>query len=217
MLWILLVIGLLMFWPIGMSLYYAEQRRLEMESVAESMGMTYVRRQSIDDDFDLKALPLMTLGRNHRCDNILQGEYDGCPVLIFDYTYTVRLGRSIEKHRQTVACYLLDGVAFPAISVRPEKLSDRLAGWMGYHDLDFFDSPSFSSKFWIQAKDETDARAVLDPVTQAYLLERPSWWVQIDGHRVLVFVADRVVKPDEIPAFFTESNGLIQRMLALAE
>lgn len=95
------------------------------------------------------------------------------PVLAGDYTY--KITRSNGKTTTTTTYHFsymvvqcpLPGV--PDLSIRRETFFDKIAGAMGFDDIDF-ESAEFSRKFHVRSSDRKFAFAVVHPRMMEFLL-----------------------------------------------
>ena len=104
------------------------------------------------------------------------------PATIFQYhfktweTRTVtRNGRTrVERYEQTHwRRYLIVelGVLFPHLFLRAEGLFDRIAGFVGFDDIDF-ESEEFSKRYFCKSDDRQFAYAVIHPQMMEWLMSR---------------------------------------------
>ena len=104
------------------------------------------------------------------------------PAAIFQYhfrtweTRTVtRNGRTrVERYEQTHwRRYLVLelGVVFPRLFLRAEGMFDKLAGFVGFDDIDF-ESEEFSKRYFCKSDDRQFAYAVIHPQMMDWLLTR---------------------------------------------
>jgi len=129
-------------------------------------------------------------------ERIVSNAFSGT-VASDDRTFTVHAGDFLYKaasgkNRQTMATehsFVL--VSLPigvngAVSVRLEKLVDKVAGTFGLPDINF-ESEEFSRKFYITGEDKRFAYALFDPRMIRWLLETPPPDFVVSGGWLLVF------------------------------
>lgn len=91
-----------------------------------------------------------------------------------DYHYETSSGSGKDRRTQTHRfSYLLVTLPFgwhlPSLRVRPENLFDKLAGAVGFEDIDF-ESAEFSRRHHVSSSDRRFAYALIDPRMIEFLL-----------------------------------------------
>ena len=108
---------------------------------------------------------------------------DPVPASIFRYHYktwetrtVTRNGRTYtERYEQTHwRRYLIVelGAAFPQLFLRAEGIFDRIAGFIGFDDIDF-ESEEFSKRYYCKSEDKQFAYAVIHPQMMEWMLANP--------------------------------------------
>lgn len=181
---ILLVAGaaLVIFLIVKMAQAYAErerQRKLALSYWAAANGFTF----SEGDPFNLDA-------RYHGIGNIGTGHdryalevvfrQQPVPAAIFRYHYKTWETRTVtdsDGHSHTESYeethwnrYLIVelGAAFPHFFIRPENLFDKIAGFVGFDDINF-ESEAFSKRYHCKSDDRQFAYALIHPQMMEYL------------------------------------------------
>ena len=152
--------------------YYLKQKRIgEWEQEAVALGLRY----SALDEFGLLDLPfkLFTLGDGRGCENVIYGEWQGMQVQAFDYWYYTRSsngrgGSSKQYHRFTCAVCAIP-VRAPHTTVQRETVMSRLAGMVGFHDIDF-ESDEFNRAYQVRGEDKRFASYLIDARMMQWLL-----------------------------------------------
>ena len=111
-----------------------------------------------------------------------------------DYRYTVThqtgKNRSTKTYRLS---YLIIGMPYesvPKLLVRSENFFDKIAGFVGFDDIDF-ESVEFSRKFHVSSSDKRFAYDLIDPRMMEFLMQSPGpaldmesgWLCLVDGKR----------------------------------
>jgi hypothetical protein len=123
---------------------------------------------SVKDPFDIPGsypFHLFGLGDGRGCENVIWGTWQGLPVKEADYAYytesTDSKGNRIRSyHHFTVVVADLE-CSLPRVSVEKENLATKLAGHVGFHDIEF-ESESFNRTFNVKAADREFAYKLLD-------------------------------------------------------
>jgi len=97
------------------------------------------------------------------------------------------------------------------LKVRPENFFDKLAGAVGFDDIDF-ESDEFSKKFHVKARDKKFAYAVITQEMMAFLLRHPTASVELDGGAMCIALGSGVSKPELWPSYLEIGKGVISRL-----
>jgi hypothetical protein len=185
-------------------------RREAMEALAARMGLRFQASAAGLDAEDYRGLHLFTLGRERTYRNVLSGKPDGTEGLILcDYHYTTGDGKSTQTHRQTVALLAYPRGGLPRFELRPESVIHRVGAIFGYQDIDFKESPGFSSRYLLRGTDETAVRGLFRTNLREYFETHPGWCVDGRGSWLAAYRHGVLVKPADIPAFIDAAKVLL--------
>jgi len=195
--------------------YLAKKRREDLARVARGLGLSFTPRDPFaGESFGRSSGFLASLfgssqrgipgrfgqfgalarGDSRRGYNVMRGTYRGREVCAFDYKYSTGSGKNRTTHHLSAAAVGL-GARFPELYIRPEGLFDKLAGAVGFEDIDF-ESHEFSKRFYVKSRDRKLAYDVIHPRAMEYLLAHPRWSIELDGADALVSTG-RTWKPHE--------------------
>ncbi|HLP24791.1 MAG TPA: hypothetical protein VK477_03875 [Acidobacteriota bacterium] len=179
---------------------WVEHRRTEaMAAVATRLGLGFRADKDRDLASRLELLDKLDQGSNRYVFNCLDGEYEGEPVMIFDYHYETyshsKHGRRTQHHRFTVAMLVLPRT-FPELLISPEGLLSKLAQAIGYEDIDF-ESAEFSRAFCVRSRDKKFAYDVCHGLMMEFLLRHRDLTIELDGN-VLALLFEPRLEPLEI-------------------
>jgi hypothetical protein len=153
----------------------------------------------------LSGFHLFSQGHSRRLSGLIQGVARGVPVSVFDYRYAITSGNENNRSRaQTVICFELAGAVLPAFSLRPETMWNKMGAWLGGQDIDFESAPDFSSRYLLQGTDEAAVRRLFADRVLAFYAARPGLCTEGGGDRLVVYRADKRVKPEALSAFMDE-------------
>jgi hypothetical protein len=104
------------------------------------------------------------------------------PAAIFQYHYKTWETRTVTRNGRTYTeqyeethwrRYLIVelGVMFPQLFLRTEGLFDKIAGFVGFDDIDF-ESEEFSKRYFCKSDDRQFAYAVIHPQMMEWLMTR---------------------------------------------
>ncbi len=131
--------------------------------------------------------------------NSITGLRRGRRVAFFDYQYVkVVLSarsrswswRGPREHRWTrrasaVAAEL--GFSSPPLVIRPEGWADKVAGLLGYEDIDFSALPEFSRRFYVNGPDRLFARRLITPLLAGFMVDQVRCAVDLCGPWLLLY------------------------------
>lgn len=117
--------------------------------------------------------------------NVVSGTFGGRAFKIFDFHLIARSNSGLKRTAASMTVLITDTrLAFPPIRIRPERMSDRLAGAAGFEDIDF-ESHEFSRQFYVQSPDRKFAYDLIHPRMMEYLLEHKGPRLEIIGGSLL--------------------------------
>ena len=176
----------------------AEKRRQELRALATELGLSFNPGQdrSLDDKFSQFAI--FNIGRSRVAYNTLSGDLEidehRLQAIAGDYRYTVTRQSGKNRSSRTYRLsYLLVGMPYPSIPkllVRSENFFDKLAGFVGFDDIDF-ESIEFSRKFHVSSSNKRFAYDLIDPRMMEFLMQSQEhtldmehgWLLLVDGKR----------------------------------
>jgi hypothetical protein len=162
--------------------YYAHQaavrRTQELGALAAARGWQFDPSDEPDHDERFGHFGAFNKGHSRRAYNTLHGaiDIDGrpWPLQAGDYLYktTSHNGKhqSTQTHRLSYAIVETPHLGAPELCIRREGLLDRIAGFMGFDDIDF-ESNEFSERFHVKSANKRFAYAVLEPRMMQFLLD----------------------------------------------
>lgn len=128
--------------------------------------------------------------------NIVSGPVgdSGRDVLAFDYHYQT-VSRDSKGRRRTSSHHFSAVIVRAEVPLRPllirsENLFDKLAGFLGFDDIDF-ESAEFSRRFHVSGPDRRWAFDVLHARTIEFLLEAPRQTLQMDHRHLMTWTGGR--------------------------
>ena len=175
---ILAVIGLFVFFG-WLSYKQAKARAAAIAAAAARLGWMF-HGDIKDHDFDDRHPQFECFRRGHSryAHNRLSGRIRALdtelPAEAGDYHYQITSGsgknRSTRTYRFSYAMIALPfGARLPSLRVRSENFFDKLAGAIGFEDIDF-ESAEFSRRHHVSSSDRRFAHALIDPRMIEFLL-----------------------------------------------
>lgn len=149
---------------------------------------------------------------------ILEQEFDGSKLTVCHMQYhrssdSDSAGKWVNQTAVTVVAKDLD---FPQFTLAPQpgKLMSSIlqfaVGSMG--DINFDDSPEFSSSYMLQSWAEEAVRVLFTPSVRNFFEARPGWNVKAQGNRLVVFYHNKKIKSDELNDFTSEALEVISAL-----
>jgi len=152
-------------------------------------------------------------GHSRKWGYTLTGVLTGRPITAFEYRWVTGGGKSSQTHALHGILWESSKAQLPAFTLGPENLLTRLAGVFGAQDIDFDDSPEFSSAYRLQGKDEGAIRAFLTPDLRQYLTLMPGQQIAAGGTRLLWWRGGRLPRPDQMDPFLMEGDAVARKLL----
>jgi hypothetical protein len=185
---------------VGVLGWLAEKRRREaFQALAQRLGLRYQKKDpSIAQRFEF--LDKLRQGENRYAFNILDGQFEEQPVMVFDFHYETHSTDS-KGRRQTHNHYfsffiLFEEKVFPELRIYPENILSKLGQMLGFDDIDF-ESAEFSRAFTVRSKDKKFAYDICHTRMMRYLLEHRDLSVEIEKQCVSMSFNSRL-KPEQI-------------------
>lgn len=202
---ILIIGGIALVGYLGYLGWLAEKKRREaMAGLAARLGWRFdpTRDRSHDDQY--AHFELFRRGHSRAALNTLAGELElggrTWPAKMGDFTYKVT--RHTGKSTQTVTyrfSYLILHLPFarvPDLLIRREGLFDKLAGAIGFADIDF-ESAEFSRRFYVKSPDKRFAYDVIHARMMEFLLAGDSAAIDIEQGRCCVSDGQKRWEPQQ--------------------
>lgn len=171
------------------------ERTQRLADFARGLGLTFEPGDSAAIASRFAHFDLFRRGDTRRGWNTMHGpfrlgEIDG-HLTAGDYRYTIETGSGKNRSRTTYrVSYLVIRPAIPLrarLSFRPEHVLDKLAGAIGFDDIDF-ESAEFSGRFHVKCDDRKFAYDLFDPRMMEWMLTDPPPPLQLASGEFLIHV-----------------------------
>lgn len=201
------------------------QRKLGLARWAERNGFRYDETDPWDLDARYHGIGDIGKGHDRYAFEVLRRE-DPAPTTIFQYHYTTWETRTVtdrhadgstttrtesyeEDHWRRYLIVELNA-PFPALSLRGESWLDRVAGFVGFDDIDF-ESEEFSKAYFCKSNDRQFAYAVIHPQMMEWLMTQSFAAEVRDG--LFVMPTDRISHTAEgCRQVYSMAAGFINRI-----
>jgi hypothetical protein len=154
------------------------RRRAALANFAAQNGMQF----SQDDrwNLDSRYRGVGDIGTGHDRYAFDVARQDQPPLTAFQYHYKTWETRTVRRGDRTVTeqyekdhwrkyLVLETGAQFPSFVMRPEGLFDKLAGFVGFDDIDF-ESEEFSKRYFVKSASKEFAYALIHPQMMEFLM-----------------------------------------------
>ena len=173
----------------------AGKRREAMAKLAARLGMLFEPGKNWGMAQRYSFLDKLRVGSNRYAFNILNGNYKGYDVIVFDYHYRTGSGKNTQHHY--ISFFVLHlPVSFPELVIGPEGIFSNMAQAIGYDDIDF-ESHEFSRKFCVRSPDKKFAYDVCNARMIEYLLSNTDLTIEIEDDALAISFGSRL-SPEQI-------------------
>jgi hypothetical protein len=176
------------------------------------------------DQFDLDARfnGVFEIGRGHaRYAFEVLTRSEPVPVWIFRYHFKTWETRTVRRNNRTYTetyeethwrAYLIIelGAVFPPLAIRAENWFDKVAGFIGFDDIDF-ESEEFSSRYHVKSADRQFAYAVIHPQMMEWLLPQ-RLALQLDRGLLLMDLSSVRFEAVTCHAAWSQATGFVNRI-----
>lgn len=189
---VLLIIGLIV-----LSLYGEYKRRKALSALALRLGWTYCAGDVIGIPRRYGLFDCLNTGHGQRASNVMEGRFGDLDFRAFDYRYTTGSGKDQTTHNLSA---VIAQAKYPLkqIFIRPEHFGDRVAGMLGFEDIDF-EWDEFNRAFYVKAADKEFAYDVINQKMMEFLMDNRGWTIHIAGMDMIVYTGS-VFSPDDFLA-----------------
>jgi len=154
------------------------ERTAALQQLAQSQGWEFLPQKNRTHHREFSQFSIFKRGDARYAYNTLRGALaiSGVtwPVQMGDYHYqtssTNNKSKSTTTHRFSYLIVTMPYLSVPSLTIRQEHLFDRLAGFLGFDDIDF-ESAEFSNKFHVKSSDKRFAYDVIHPRMMGFLLD----------------------------------------------
>lgn len=185
-----------------------KKRRLALAALANELGWRFDSSKDYHHDEEYAHFEVFRQGHSRVAYNTLRGNFS-----VDKRTYLAKMGdfrykvtRSTGKGSSTRTynlSYLIVHLPFrqvPDLLIRREGVFDKLAGAIGFDDIDF-ESAEFSKRFYVKSDDKRFAYDVVHPRTMAFLLESDPPVIDLERGRLCIVDGTRRWEPAEFKAY----------------
>lgn len=197
---------------LGVLGYIVQKKRREaIAGFARRYGFQYSKRDPFNLLWDYN-FPLLEMGRQRGCENVVWGEWKGVPFRETDYWYKEPgMSEDDMDHYERWNAVIVDIPAYlPIVTIQRETASTRLADRLGFRDIQF-ESDEFNRAFRVTGEDKAFVFKLVDPRMMEWLLTTdPRFGFQFRGSATLVF--SKRLRPDDLLPLIGTSKELYEHI-----
>lgn len=184
-----------------------KSRQQALDDLARSMGWAFDPSMDHGHVHEHHGFALFSMGDDRAAYNTLRCTMNvhgrDCPVTMGDYTYTTTSNsgksRSETTHHISYLILHLPYTGVPSLWIRPENVLDKIAGAIGFDDIDF-ESEAFSRAMHVSGNDKRFAYDLITPAMMEFLLATRGPVIEIRGNRACLSSPGPEWTPDQFLA-----------------
>jgi hypothetical protein len=134
-----------------------------------------------------KRLGIFRRGARPRYSHVLSRRGHGREEYWFDFSYVVSSGKNATTVWHTVAAFRIADWGLPAFELKPENVFHKIGSRFGYQDIDFSESPKFSSNYLLRGEDEAAVRETFGIAILDFLGANKGWYMDAWGDWLFVY------------------------------
>ena len=186
----------------------AQQRRDDLQSEFFGHGFTPLPDEHGLLESELGQLRLFSRGHSKRVTSPARRQHSDDELYFFEYRYTTGGGKNSSTYRQSVLAIRLAEGSLPAFEMRPEHVFHKIGSTFGQQDIDFDDSPVFSSNYLLKGEDEDSVRRVFSPSVRSLIERDRKWSIEGAGPWLVLYRGGKRLKVPEFGGFIKECQAL---------
>jgi hypothetical protein len=157
---------------------------------------------------------LFNLGHSRSTDDIITGTYDGNPLVLFNYRYTIGSGKSQQTYYDTVFRIEYPSVLAPILLVVDNQyfggITGLFSGWQKIKPEGDFDK---NFDLYTKKEFEIEALQVFSPDFMVKMLrEWPEFNLEFNGNRLIVFHNHTITTKAELQKMYNLVQFLITKI-----
>jgi hypothetical protein len=181
---ILMIIIVVVVLVVAVWRHHIEKKRREaMARLAAELGLKFDAKTDRELAKRHNFLDQMAQGGNRYAFNVISGQYQGYPVVLFDYHYQTTSG--IGKKKQTNHYYFSFFVlhmttSFPELTIAEEGFWSKVGQALGHDDIDF-ESHEFSKRYVVRCDEKRFAYDFCNAQMIEYLLDKQVHGIEVEN------------------------------------
>ncbi len=130
-------------------------------------------------------------GNSDSWRNTITGTKNQTPFIAFEYVWTTGASKYQNRHHVSGIIWERDDVSFPKFALVPQGWLSRAGHIFGMQDIDFADSPEFSSAYRLTGPNESAIKELFTPEIRQFFAATPNqrvtgggrfliWWFEFE-------------------------------------
>lgn len=195
---------------LAISSYLEKKRTAALKQASRKLGFNFLK----DYSGTLPEGNLFSKGHSKKARNIISGRKDRIMFKLYDYKYTVGVGRNSHTYSQTVIECTLEKT-LPDFILSEESVRHKFVEKIGFSnlikDIDFTENKLFSDKFLLKGSNENEVRSLFNIDIQKRLESLdPKFVLDAKNNTLLYYQPNKKVKPQEIRTFLDKATTIIR-------
>jgi len=179
--------GLAIFAALFVLVFYCcradKKRSSALRQFADDRGLQYVHESKLTELGNAAQLSLFSVGHRKRLENVMRARFPSFEMIIFDYCWSYGHGADMQR---TAICFQSDSWDFPAFSVTPIGVFQKIAALVGRKGIVVESPVAFSQNYVLYGN---NAKAVQDLVSGdvAEFYQQLHCCAEVAGNTVLIY------------------------------
>lgn len=202
-------------------------RKKDFVAMADKMGFTFKpEKNHLIGEYQLH-FKIFDKGRSKKITSYMEKEKNGVTISVFDYKYTTGGGKNSSTHKNCFVTFKNPSFSFPKFTLMPENRGHRFIGAIsksmeksiiGFNDIDFVDSPTFSDAYLLGGPDEEQIKSlftkeVRDSFEGLVSRKKNITTIMAKGDTIMFFTPQGGVKIKAIPEYIQTCNKYIAALV----
>jgi hypothetical protein len=188
------IVGLLLWWNAALR----SRRVTELQEFAAHGKFTWSERDASWASPYTGHFRFFTHGYNPRFQDFLQRTTGDRSVCVFQFSYITGSGKSRTSHIQSVVLMVSSKMNLPSFMLEPENILHKIGEFFGGGDIDFPESPVFSSKYLFKGTELEWITSLFSPEVRAFFEQNLGWSLEGIGDALIAFHHGRLWPVREI-------------------
>ena len=192
-----------------------DRRQQELAGWARANGLKFLPENDYSIGCRYQPFKCLQQGDNRYACNIMVGTSGQRVMCGFDYhadTNAASINGLHPARSDRFSAVVVDaGFPLKPLSIRPQRLLDRVTEFVGFDAVDF-ESTEFSRKFAVKSPDRRWAYTVMHQKTMELMLDYPRFHVDFQGTLVAAYSGQAEFSPGEFGSALDLVTGILDNL-----
>jgi hypothetical protein len=189
---------------------FGKRRGEDLQRFARQRGLSFSARAGSKAEEEFADFLLFSDNSDRKLSNIIRGEMDGVPVIMFDFQATTGVGQSASTHRQSVVIMQPHSSGLPDFEMYPKGMLFKVFRIFSKKEIEFPSRSGFSEAYALKSADEDAVRKVFPDMVLSYFEKHKGLTVEVKGGRLLYYRNGKLTSPDEVKSFLQQGLEIIK-------